>query len=248
MTGFMKNVDGFFALDSRFEELEIQTAGKKMAHIDYTAPPERVRDEEKTLISRATGIDSRNIVFLRQMHGDEIITIGSYPEMDSITAGEADGMITALPDLCLVIRTADCVPVFLYDPVKKILAAIHSGWRSTRLNITGKAASMLVSMGSDPSGIHAFLLPSISGESYSVNEDVAVHFKQDTLIHEGRIYLDLWKNIRRSLVDEGLDPVNIYCSGICTLKNNDEFHSYRAGDEGRNLNFGLIKNISAVKK
>ncbi|MCU0846564.1 MAG: polyphenol oxidase family protein [Spirochaetes bacterium] len=244
----MKDSNGFFVLDSPFKELVIQTAGKKTVSIDYSAPREQVRDDEKSLINRTTGIERRNIVFLSQMHGDGIITLGSYPEIDSMTAGEADGLITALPDLCLVIRTADCVPVFLYDPVKKILAAVHSGWRSTRLNITGKAASMLISMGSDPSGIRAFLLPSISGESYSVNEDVAVQFKQDTLIHEGRIYLDLWKNINRSLVDEGLDPDNIYCSGICTLKNNGEFHSYRAGDEGRNLNFGFIKSCTGIKK
>ena len=179
---------------------------------------------------------------LDQVHGDIILHMNEYPAQLKASEGEADGMITALPGLCLVIRTADCVPVFLYDPVKKVLGAVHSGWKGTMFNITGKCIGMMGDLyGSDPGNLFAFILPSIGSESYEVNSDVADHFPGDTIEINGRLHVDLWSSIEKSCINSGLRPGKIFNTKICNRKNTDDFFSHRYGDSGRNLNFIFMK-------
>src|SRR4030042_3034036 len=94
--------------------------------------------------------------------------------------------------------------------------------------------------GSEPMDLHIFLLPSIGPDSYIINEDVSRYFPEDVQIKNGRIYLNLWKNIRDSAIREGVPEEKIFLSGICNFINNGEFFSYRRGDEERNLNFCYV--------
>lgn len=217
------------------------TAAKTANRIDYSGDPSAVRRAEKALLKSMVGIEERNIIILNQMHEDLIVPLDRYPDSDRLVYADADGMITALPGLCLVIRTADCVPVCAFDVRQRVLGAVHSGWRGCKLAIAGKLIGMMKSLfSSRESDIEAFLLPSIGPHSYTVGAEVATLFPDDITRRGGRMYLDLWKNISAALEAAGVPGEKIHVTGLCTMRNRDEFFSHRNADIGRNLNFACI--------
>mgnify|MGYP000166420014 CR=1 FL=1 len=221
--------------------VRIGLASKKNVTVDYSLPPEQIRAGEKSLLTAINGIEPRNIVMLNQVHGNDIVRISSYPDRDTPFYADADGMITPLAGLCLVIRTADCVPVFLYDRRLSLLGAAHAGWRGCRLDITGAlCAAMSADYGSRAGDLYAYILPSIGPDSYVVNTDVSAHFPEDTRRRDGRLYLDLWGVIKRSLAKSGVPGNRVFLAGRCTVLRNGEYFSHRMGDAGRNLNYGYI--------
>jgi YfiH family protein len=200
-----------------------------------------VRSAEKAFLSRITGAPSRNILALDQRHGDTILIAERPPAEESLIYGEADGLLTAAPGICLVIRTADCVPVFVYDRERRVLGAVHSGWRGTRLAIAGKLVREMRRLhGSSPRDLSAYILPSIGPESYTVGEDVAGFFPGDITARSGALYLDLWQAVGRALTAEGMSAECIFNARLCTLACREEFFSHRGGDAGRNLNFAVM--------
>ena len=215
--------------------------GRRANNIDYTNVAPVVRAAEKALIGAATGLDARHIVMLNQVHGDTIVALTAPPTHDLPHIAEADGLITRLPDIALVIRTADCVPVFAYDPETRVLGAAHSGWRGCRLRIASALIRQMVhEHGARAADIRAYVLPAIGPGSYAVNEDVAGFFPEHARRTPEGIYLDLWTSVAAALCDAGVAPDNVYHSALCTLKNNADFFSHRCGDRGRNLNYGYL--------
>ena len=88
-----------------------------------------------------------------------------------------DAFVTALPDVAIGVRTADCVPILLYDPVRRVVAAVHSGWKSSVLHIAQKAINVMAQQfGSQTKDMSAVIGPSISPDSFQVGEEVAEHF------------------------------------------------------------------------
>jgi polyphenol oxidase len=205
--------------------------------INYSLGKEKIRHDEKMLLSDLLGIAPERILFLDQEHKDTILYVNSSMPVDSYCTGTADAMITDIEELCLVIRTADCVPVLLADPVKKCIAAVHSGWRSSELGIAGKTVKeLVVRFGSLPSDIIAYILPSIGPESYEVGKDVAEKFPGSYTIRSDRYFLDLWKSVEDSIFSAGIKREHCFTTTECTFKNKHLF-SHRKGDLGRTLNF-----------
>ncbi len=237
---FPKTSGGIYRADV-FHDLFLGTAGREGNPVDYSLDSASVRFQEKALLTRQKGLEGRRIIMLDQLHGDLLHTVTDYPTEDLPWAAGADGLITTLPGICLVIRTADCVPVFLFDPRQRIIGAVHSGWRGCRLNIAGKMARTLISdYGCRPSDLVACLLPSIGPESYQVNEDVASHFPGHVSRENSHILLNLWSQIEDSLTEAGILRENVYNTRLCTLQNSNRFFSHRGGDAGRNLNIAYI--------
>lgn len=219
----------------------IGVLGRATANFDMNKPLPEIRAEEKQLLSHLLDIPSTAIHFLSQVHEDSVITLRKNPEADYTVTGEADAILTLQENTALVIRTADCVPVMLYDSSTGAIAAIHSGWRSSRLNITGKTIALMNSnLNCSVENIQAWILPSIGPSSYQVGPEVAEHFpKTHTRRPEG-LYLDLWQTIENQLLASGLQRSSITRSDICTLEHQDTFYSHRGGDAGRNLNFIMV--------
>jgi YfiH family protein len=241
MVSLDKNIDGVYRIQSSFTDCAIGVIAKSCNILDYTMDPDRVREREKDLLNHATGIEKKNIIALDQMHGDTILIVREGPQTDRLIYGEADGLLTDHPGVCLLIRTADCVPVFAYDPSARVLGAAHSGWRGTRLAIARKLVREMRRLyGSAYDEILVHILPSIGAASYRVGADVADLFPDDITAKNGELYLDLWQNIERSLREEGVPAQNIFNARMCVLEMKDEFYSHRGGDAGRNLNFGFM--------
>ncbi len=161
--------------------------------------------------------------FQRQVHKNLIRIISR----DSIEE-ESDGMITNIPGLILNVTIADCCAILIHDPVLKVIAALHSGWRGTSLNIAAKGISMMEKeYDSTPENMQVYLSACASGDNYEVGSEVAELFsigiKAKT---NGKYLLDIRKEIERQLVKSGIKESNIEISNVCTIENRD-YHSYR---------------------
>ena len=194
------------------------------------------------------------IIQMHQVHDVKVAVV----DRGDITQDELDGydaMMTDLTGVTIGVRTADCIPVLLYDPVKKAAAAIHSGWRGTVSKIISKTvAKMQSTYESKPSDLLAVIGPAICMDCFQVGEEVALKFKETGFdlnsvwaFHgprtgngmEGGHHIDLKQACRQTLLECGLKNENIQISGMCTYEDNDLLYSARKeGIEcGRNITY-----------
>ncbi|MCR4587727.1 MAG: peptidoglycan editing factor PgeF [Lachnospiraceae bacterium] len=163
---------------------------------------------------------------------------------------DVDGLITATPDTGLVIFYADCVPILFADPVKRVIAACHAGWRGTAMGIPGEVLhKMTQEYGCNIQNIHAGIGPSISGREYEVGQDVIDAFAMDYpgdvealkemgVIHakgNGKFLLDLWGANARLLLNAGILPEHLEITDICTFENPELLFSHRASNGKRGV-------------
>ena len=143
-----------------------------------------------------------------------------------------DVFVTSLPDVAIGVRTADYVPVLLYDPVKRVVAAAHAGWKGTVLHISEKTVELMAAKyGCNASDIRVVLGPSIGPDSFQVGEEVAEYFKNaqfpmdeiwsfrgqgDGTPMSGGHHIDLWKANCWLLEQAGVKPENIQVGANCS--------------------------------
>lgn len=206
---------------------------------------ENIRKNFK-LLNGAFGVSPANLLRLRQVHGSRVLAAEDYPGGIPVEAPEADAAVTGLKNIALGVLTADCLPVLFHDPIKKVVAAAHAGWRGTAQKICIRTVeAMTARFGSRPEDIRAALGPCIGPCCYAVGENVAMEFPGSRAIAKdgGRVTLDLGLANVEQLISTGLKEDNITSSGACTSCANDMFFSYRAdgGRTGRQLSFIMLK-------
>lgn len=146
---------------------------------------------------------------------------------------DTDALVTNQTDVMIGIRTADCVPVLLYDDVRRVVAAVHAGWRGTVGGITRKAVEVMVSeFGCRPADVHAIIGPSISPEVFEVGDEVVTQFVQagfpdEIILRTYPTHIDLWKANQWLLTEVGVPVGQIETAGICTYSNTHRFFSAR---------------------
>ncbi len=204
-------------------------------------------------LAAAFAIPLEQFLVVNQVHGDNIFVIKPYGGYFSSRAEmDYDAIVTNRANVAICIKTADCVPVFIADRIKKIIAVVHGGWRGTSLGITAKVIRLLQDQyGSSPEHILAAIGPSIGKCCYQVDSTVAESFYKQKG-HEDFLFagtgknkwmLDLAEANRRQILDCGINEGNIEVSGCCTMCNQDVFFSHRGagGITGRQINFMMIK-------
>lgn len=165
---------------------------------------------------------------------------------------DVDGMITDIPGLVLATSYADCVPLFFCDPVKRIVASSHSGWKGTVAGIGAETIRKMHKMGCQPEDIEVLIGPSICQKCYEISEDVAKQFatayeadEMEQILQKGRVtgegeqkyQLDLWAANWFQLKRAGVQPEHIHLAGVCTCCNHELLFSHRASHGKRgNLN------------
>ncbi|MCB1165324.1 MAG: polyphenol oxidase family protein [Leptospiraceae bacterium] len=214
---------------------------------------------ERDFLSSELDISAERIIFLKQIHGADVIRIS---ELDLVAGAfpvaVADGMFTAEQNVALVVRTADCLPLFFHtgaDAEDVIAGVIHCGWRGIARGIIGRAVDLLTfyvdqrkreKKEIDPS-ITVFPGPYICPSTYEVGHDVAAQFPivEEKHSARGRPLLDLYKNAELQLGRsaaaskanlELIDPLNALDES--QFRN---FYSHRRGDRSRNLNVILVR-------
>ena len=213
----------------------------------------------KTLCD-AIGVDYINLVKTNQTHTDNVKIVNNKilknaPDFNLDEYKETDGLITNKQNIVLSATNADCILLLFFDPVKKVIANVHSGWRGTLKRISVKAVEKMVKeFGCREQDIICCMCPSIRKCHFEVDKDVKDMFEQEYKntkginleeIIEEKIKDKKW-NIDTILINRiilknaGLKEENIVDSGLCSVCHSDEIHSYRAEKEGYGLNTALI--------
>ena len=161
---------------------------------------------------------------------------------------DVDGLITNVPGITLVTLYADCVPIYLVDPVKKAVGLCHSGWRGTVKGISCETIkAMTAAYGTAPADLTACIGPSICVDCFEVGPEVAEEFlkafpeaEPETLCpfwkETGKYHVDLWLANELMLKRAGVEAGRIYTTGLCTRCNPKLLFSHRAvGEERGNL-------------
>jgi len=212
---------------------------------DGNGDREEFVSKNKNLIGEAFHFDPNRLVLLDQMHQDKILlireTLNSLPSLL-----EYDAIITNLTSFFISILTADCVPIFVVDQKKKVIAAIHAGRQGTALHITAKVLKkMEEEFGCSLKDLLVAIGPSIGSFCYEIDEKVFhpewVPFS--TSRGEGRWVVDLAQINIAQMKREGIKEEQISWINLCTHCQFDLFFSYRReGRTGRQLSFiGIVE-------
>jgi polyphenol oxidase len=179
------------------------------------------------------GIDHRSMVMPRQVHGCRIELAGKEHRGRGALSSETglpdtDALLTREPGLPIGVLTADCLPVFIFDPGTPSVALCHAGWRSTRERICAKTVErMQKEFGAKPRDMRCFFGPGIRPCCYTVGEDLAGIFPRATRREAGALRLDLAAENLSQLGEAGVAPDHILDTGNCTFCSGDTFFSYR---------------------
>ena len=187
-----------------------------------------------------------------QVHSARVAVI----ERSGMTREELEGydaFVTSLPDTAIGVRTADCVPILLYDPIRKVVAAVHSGWKGTVLHIAQQTIDVMVHrFGCGAEALQAVIGPAIGPESFQVGAEVVAQFRGagfpleeiwtfrgdvDERPMSGGHHIDLIKANQWMLEQTGVRPGNIQAYRIDTYTDKTFFSARREGPQcGRIIN------------
>lgn len=209
--------------------------------------------ENRRLIFDLVGRPVETIYDPWQVHGTDVVCVEAPRSLEGEHT-KADAILTDKTDITLFMRFADCVPIFLFDQVKKVAGMVHAGWRGT---VTGTAEAaihrMVTHYQSDPANILAGIGPSICLKHYQVGEEVAAaaarafgkDARQVLWTKNGSSYFDLWTANR--LVLERCGVQKIEQANICTYCYNTDWYSHRA-EKGKTGRFGALLAIKPVEE
>jgi YfiH family protein len=213
--------------------------------------------ENRRLLAQTLGIAPADILVPYQTHGDKICII----EKNILSMSECerkeqlkgvDALITCEKGVCIGITTADCVPIFLFDPTKGIFAAIHAGWKSTCQSIAIKTVSLMIDrFGTDTADLLAGIGPAISVDKFEVGDEVGKAFEDEGYSLSSfsyrntkttKLHIDLKEANRLQLLSIGILSENIEVSELCTHSNPEQFFSARRQGyhSGRMLTGGML--------
>jgi YfiH family protein len=185
------------------------------------------------LICQSLGISRGDIVTAHQVHGSRVALVRTEDRGRVIPA--TDALITDTPGVALMLRFADCLPVLLYDPTRRVVGLAHAGWKGTVKGIAAKTALVMMDVyGSRPADIVAGLGPCIGPCCYQVGTEVIEAVKASfndwqRLLRsqgDGSVHFDLWEANRRQLAGLGIEEIEVI--QLCTACRTDEFFSHRA--------------------
>lgn len=215
--------------------------------------------EDYTNLCQAIDSKPEHLIKTNQDHTDEVKVVKEKinlkePDFNLEQYAKTDGLITNQKDMILSTTNADCILLLFFDPVKKVIANTHSGWRGTLQRISIKTVKkMKKEFGSQPKDILCCICPSIRKCHFEVDKEVKDRFEKefddidniDEVIEETKPNqkwnIDTVKINQILLKKEGLKPENIIDSKICSVCHSDLVHSYRVEKQGYGLNTALIE-------
>jgi YfiH family protein len=174
------------------------------------------------------------LVYARQIHGRQVINLADYPEGQRANPHSAapivgDAMVTGQPQKYLVIQVADCQSVLMYEPLRRVIANVHCGWRGSIQNIIGHTVDMMKQhYNCNPELIQAGIGPSLGpccAEFINYQDEIPPAYWS---YKDSNNYFDFWSISCDQLLHAGVPANNIEASRVCTRCRTDEFFSYRA--------------------
>lgn len=231
--------------------------------------PACVRENYRRM-AEAIGVSLESFVVARQTHTTNIRMVTEADRgagvMKERPYRDVDGLMTNVPGITLVTFHADCIPIYIADPVRHAVALLHAGWKGTVSGIAGRAVRMMrEAYESDPGDLLVGIGPGISSRCYEVGEDVAACVREafeeadcrELLIcpHTDRNgilrwQLDLKRANQKILLHSGVQQQAIHISELCTRENSHRIFSHRAAGAKRGVNaafLGLVQETTDPK-
>lgn len=216
--------------------------------------PEWVHENRVRSLAPA-GLGPKQMAIAGLVHGADVALVTE----PATPVPEVDGLVTERQGLALVVTAADCVPVYLVDPVSPAIGLVHAGWRGTVARAASAAVQRLAAaFGSAPARLWAVVGPSIGPCCYEVDRHVTEPLRErfgsaaERCLRPGarpdRWMLDLWEANRADLLAAGLPPEQIQVAGACTSCRVDRFFSHRAeqGQAGRGAAVLVLKESVCI--
>lgn len=202
-------------------------------------------DTRKAALRDYLRVPLKQVVYAPEVHSGNVFVVsdeGRFVEAAGDTdalgsTGGCDALVTAVPGILLCIWTADCLPLFLYDPVRNVAGIAHCGWRSICSGIVPNTLDvMAVRFGTNPEDAIAAFGPAICGKCYEVGNELIEAFSNRFSADEqgalfvpkgnGKYLLDLRKAVSSELVRRGVEAEKIHDVDICCYES-EAFSSYR---------------------
>lgn len=239
-----------------------RTAKANKEKLDQESYQKAIKDYEK--LCNAIGTNKQHIVKPNQDHTKEVKIVKekiklNEPDFDLEAYNKTDGLITNQKNIILATTNADCILLLFFDPIKKVIANTHSGWKGTIQRISVKTVEkMKEEFQCNPEDILCCICPSIRKCHFEVDKDVKEVFQEEfqdiekieeiiTPIEAKQKWkIDTVKINQKLLEKQGLKPENIIDSGICSVCNCEQIHSYRVEGKAYGLNTALICLVGDV--
>lgn len=235
----------------------VQGYTKKENGFDIGGNDEPVNIQAYGVLAEEFDIQPEQIIRPYQLHTDVIRNIKREDKQRQLEIFPkdlmgVDGLITNQRNVYLCLSYADCTPILLYDPTKHVIGNIHSGWKGTLKKIGQKAVrKMMEEYHCQLEDILCFFGPTIHKCHFEVDKEVAdlfyQEFKQDSYIQKGKIEQGKQKykidtvQINTKMMEQiGVKKENIIDSGLCTVCEKEEFHSYRVSGKQAGRNVALL--------
>ncbi len=200
---------------------------------------EDVAENRRLLCMSLNLSDESRLVIPHQTHGTTVLTVDkTFLSLDEEQRQQRlegiDAVITNVPQICIGVSTADCIPIIIYDAVHHAAAAIHAGWRGTVARIVKKAvAALQAAYGSQPTELQAWIGPGISLRNFEVGQEVYDQFAEAGFQMERiamkyeKWHIDLPMCNRMQLEEAGVPLQSIRQMAVCTYDQTDDFFSAR---------------------
>jgi len=207
--------------------------------------PDRVVENRRRSFI-AVGRSPESLYDVWQVHGREVVYTNS-PRPHYAAHRKADAILTDNPRVTLFMRFADCAPIFLFDPHRRVVGLVHAGWQGTvKCTVQAAVRAMQEIFSCEPANIRAGIGPSIGAHHYPVGPEVVAQVRDtfrdraSDLLHANNgdnPTFDLWEANRLLLEDVGLREIEV--AAICTACHLDDWFSHR-GEHGRTGRFGAL--------
>jgi YfiH family protein len=193
--------------------------------------------KNRELFFGSFGIEQKDLAIPQQVHSADIKIVnepGYYRTFD--------GLITDKKNIFLIVSTADCFPVMIYDKTNGVIAGIHSGWRGTQKAIVPNGIDMMINeFNSKPEDMIVYVGAGISRDKFEVGEDVANLFEEKYRAGtNGKFFVDIKQVIAGQIKNKGIPDENIEISELCSYCSSDYLHSYRRDGDKSGRMFSVI--------
>ncbi|MDD2807671.1 MAG: peptidoglycan editing factor PgeF [Patescibacteria group bacterium] len=213
-----------------YPELVFAVSEKKDGPMKISEKQTRIILKNRDRFFTSLGLDSDVVISGEIVHGNNVAIIGRQNLQTTLT--NTDALVTDQRGIFLAITVADCLPIFLFDPINEVVAIVHAGWRGLKNNIIEKTiGTMTIKLNSKSSDIIAYIGPAIGSCHFEVKSDLEKIFKTNypkaVIYRDDKIFINLKLIARQQLLSQNLNQKNIFASVDCTYCKAEKFYSFR---------------------
>lgn len=209
---------------------------------DYTLNEQEpfLSDLQRSRLSVTAGISFNALGWVKQVHGAGIAVVDEN-FINGNRLREADALVTDLNNVLIAVRTADCLPVFIWDPVHHAMGIVHAGWKSTHKEILLRTYEVMAERyQSNYEDLKFAFGPAIRSCCYQVSDEFKGHFPDAVTQKNGQLFMDLIKANDDQLMSLGANREHIYDSRVCTVCSPGYFSYRRDGDKAGRMISGIM--------